>query len=99
MRLIKKNEGMRVLHRLHTHGGEAGAIAGEVVGGLIGSMAGPPGLVAGMVFGAFAGALAGRVIDQEAERARLHEEQLDEDIGVTKGDIGRPSFPPGPPPA
>jgi hypothetical protein len=94
MRLIKRNAGMRGVHRLHTHGGEAGAIAGEVVGALIGSMAGPPGLFAGMVFGAFAGALAGRVIDQEAERARLHDDELDEEIGVTKGDLGRPTLPP-----
>jgi uncharacterized membrane protein len=65
-----------------------GAIAGELVGGLLGSMAGPPGAVAGMVLGAAAGALAGEVLDEEAERAHVHEDELDEEIGVAGGDLG-----------
>jgi hypothetical protein len=74
----------------HHHGAEAGAIAGEVVGAVLGSAAGPPGVVAGMVLGAAAGALAGEVLDQDAERASRHDHDLDDEIGVTKGDLGRP---------
>jgi outer membrane lipoprotein SlyB len=77
-------------HRaLHHHGGEAGAIAGEIVGAVLGSAAGPPGVMAGMVIGAAAGALAGEVLDQEAERTSRHDHELDDAIGVTKGDLGR----------
>jgi len=73
----------------HVHGGEAGAIAGEVVGALLGSAAGPVGAVAGMVLGAAAGAVAGTMMDEEAERVSRHDHELDDEIGVTKGDLGR----------
>jgi phage tail tape-measure protein len=72
----------------HTHGSEAGAIAGEVAGGVLGAVAGPAGAVAGMVIGAAAGALVGEVLDREAQRTHLHDEKLDEDLGVIEGDIG-----------
>jgi uncharacterized membrane protein len=87
MRTRKPKE--KAIHPAHTHGTEAGAIAGEVVGAVMGSMAGPPGVVAGMIVGAAAGALAGKVIDQEAERTSWHDGELDDAIGVTKGDLGR----------
>jgi len=80
--------------RPHTHGTEAGAVAGEAVGAVIGSAAGPAGVVAGMVIGAAAGALVGKVLDQEEERKSFHDGELDAEIGVTKGDLGRPSSPP-----
>ncbi len=80
----------------HTHGSDAGAIAGEIAGGLLGSIAGPPGAVAGMVIGAAAGALAGEVLDRDAQRAYAHDSDLDDEIGVTRGDLG--SRPPPPPP-
>ncbi len=83
--------GLRPIRRSHTHGAEAGTVAGEVVGALVGSAAGPAGTVAGMLIGAAAGALAGEVIDREAERASGHDAELDETIGVSKGDIGRPA--------
>ena len=72
----------------HTHGEEAGAIGGEVVGAVVGSMGGPAGAVAGMVLGAAAGAMIGKIIDEEADRKSFHDEELDEIIGVTKGDLG-----------
>jgi phage tail tape-measure protein len=75
----------------HHHGGEAGAIAGELVGAVLGSAAGPAGVVAGMVIGAAAGALAGTALDDEAERTSRHDHELDDEIGVTKGDLGRPA--------
>lgn len=83
------------IHRPHTHGAEVGAVAGEAAGAILGSAAGPAGIAAGMLLGAAAGALAGKVMDLEAERASLHDEELDEEIGVLDGDIGRPSQPPG----
>jgi len=90
----RKEKKGKALKPNHTHGEIAGALAGEVVGGIVGSLAGPPGAVAGMVIGGAAGALAGKVIDQEAERGHIHDEELDEEIGVTGGDLGarpRPS--------
>jgi len=72
----------------HVHGGEAGAIGGEVVGAVVGLMGGPAGAVAGMVLGAAAGALMGKILDEEGERTHHREEELDEVIGVTKGDLG-----------
>jgi outer membrane lipoprotein SlyB len=79
------------LPRPHTHGTEVGAIAGEVAGAVIGSAAGPAGAVAGMLIGAAAGALAGEVMDEEAERVSRHEGELDDEIGVSGGDLGRPA--------
>jgi phage tail tape-measure protein len=76
----------------HTHGAEVGAIAGEIAGGIVGSLAGPPGAVAGMVMGAAAGALAGKVLDEEAERTHVHDSELDDEIGVTLGDLGAPTL-------
>jgi uncharacterized membrane protein len=76
----------------HTHGAEAGAFAGEVVGGVVGSMAGPPGAIAGMLMGAAAGALAGMVIDRDAERTHVHDDELDKEIGVTSDELGAPNL-------
>jgi outer membrane lipoprotein SlyB len=74
----------------HRHGEEAGTIAGELLGAIVGSGAGPAGAVAGMVIGAAAGAIAGKVLDEDAERAHRHDDELDETIGVTKGSLGMP---------
>jgi len=73
-------------HKHHT--GEAAAIAGEIAGAVIGSAAGPVGLVAGMVVGALAGTLVGEGLEAGEERARKHEEELDETLGISGGDIG-----------
>src|SRR5579883_1446247 len=79
------------------HASEAGAVAGEVAGAILGSAAGPPGTVAGMVIGGLAGALVGHVVEREDQRASAHDAELDRDIGVSGGDIGRPSRRPPPP--
>jgi len=81
----------------HTHGREVGAIAGEIAGAVVGSIAGPAGTIAGLVLGAAAGALAGEAIDEEAERASFHDHELDDEIGVTKGDLGGRRTPLPPP--
>ncbi len=77
--------------------GEAGAIAGEIAGAVVGSAAGPVGAVAGMVLGAMAGTVAGEALESSNERARRHDEELDEAIGVMGGDLG--AAPPGSPEA
>jgi len=87
----------RPIRPAHTHGAETGTIAGEIAGALVGSIAGPPGAIAGMVIGAAAGALAGEAIDEEAERTSRHDHELDDDIGVTHGDLGARRTPLPPP--
>ncbi|MGD0677691.1 MAG: hypothetical protein ABSC94_19920 [Polyangiaceae bacterium] len=78
------------------HGTDVGAIAGELVGAVVGGAAGPVGVAVGMTLGAMAGALAGHVLEDEGRRARAHDEELDETIGVSGGDLGaaRPDMPP-----
>jgi len=70
------------------HGEEAGAIAGEIVGAVVGSAAGPVGTIAGMVVGAVVGALTGHVLEDEERKNQTHDQELDESIGVTGGDLG-----------
>jgi phage tail tape-measure protein len=74
--------------KAHVGPAEAGAIAGEIAGAVVGSVAGPVGAVAGMVIGAVAGAVAGEELGVESERISRHDKELDEEIGVTKGDLG-----------
>jgi phage tail tape-measure protein len=76
----------------HTHDEMAGALAGEVAGGILGAMAGPPGAVAGMVMGAATGALVGEILHREAERKHARDQKLDDDIGVTSGNLGAPNL-------
>jgi phage tail tape-measure protein len=90
-RRAKKKE-RAVVKPNHAHGELAGTLAGEVAGAIVGAMAGPPGAVAGMVVGAATGALVGGVLDREAERKHVHDEQLDDEIGVTSGDLGAPNL-------
>jgi hypothetical protein len=45
-----------------------------------------------MVMGAAVGALAGKVLDEEAERAHVHDGDLDDEIGVTSGSLGAPNL-------
>ena len=91
-----KKETRRVLPRA-THDTEVGAVAGEFVGAIVGSAAGPVGTVAGMIVGAAAGALTAHVLEDEKRRAWKHDAELDEEIGVTAGDLG--AAPPDAPPA
>jgi len=94
---IKKRKAVKEKRRAvvkpsHAHGELAGTLAGEVAGAIVGSMAGPPGAVAGMVMGAATGALVGEVLDRDAERKQSHDQQLDDEIGVTSGDLGAPNL-------
>lgn len=76
-------------HVLHEAGGAAG---GALAGAALGAIAGPAGAAAGAVIGGAVGAVVAKVADDEAERASLHDAELDEAIGVTGGDIGAPNL-------
>jgi nucleotide-binding universal stress UspA family protein len=67
---------------------EASALAGITGGAALGALAGPPGMIIGGTIGAAVGLLAGSVLDIEEQRTSKHDHELDDDIGVTKGDLG-----------
>ena len=68
--------------------GAVGAIAGAAAG----SIAGPPGAVVGAILGATVGAMAGRTGSREDHLRDDVDQALDEEIGVTSGDIGAPGL-------
>lgn len=67
---------------------EAAALAGAASGAAAGALAGPPGVIVGGAVGAALGLIAGRVLDDEREREVAHDHELDDEIGVTQGDLG-----------
>jgi hypothetical protein len=69
-----------------------GAASGAVAGAVFGSIAGPPGMVAGALIGAVAGAIAASALDTDAERGAERTRELDEEIGVSGGDLGAPNL-------
>jgi len=69
-----------------------GAASGAVAGAVLGSIAGPPGMAAGAVIGAVAGAIAATALDVDAERSAKRTRELDEEIGVSGGDLGAPNL-------
>ena len=77
-------------------GAGMGAASGAAAGAAIGAFAGPPGMVAGALIGAAAGAATGAALggDHDAED---EDKKLDEEIGVTEGNLGAAS--PNAPPA
>lgn len=81
----------------HPHGGAAaGAGAGAASGAIIGSFGGPIGAVAGALIGAGIGAATGEAISQEIHDHDVRDKELDDQIGVTSGDLGAadPNQPP-----
>jgi phage tail tape-measure protein len=72
------------------------ALTGAIAGAAVGALAGPPGVVAGTVLGASMGMAAGSVMEHEHEREAEEDKRLDDEIGVTKGDLGAasPDLPP-----
>lgn len=74
---------------LHEAGGAA---AGAIAGAAMGSVGGPPGAVVGAVIGGMVGAVVTKVSDEETERESLHNQELDEEIGVEGGDLGAPNL-------
>ncbi len=68
-----------------------GAI-GAIAGAALGAIAGPPGVVIGAILGGAVGAVAGRT-ESNVEHAKDDiDQELDEEIGVTSGDIGAPNL-------
>jgi hypothetical protein len=70
-------------------------LAGAVAGAATGALAGPIGAIAGGVIGTVAGALAGNALSEDDEIHSRKDAELDEEIGVSGGDMG--SIPPGAP--
>lgn len=62
--------------------------SGMIAGAVVGAIAGPPGIAVGSTLGGFIGALAGEALEAAMDEAELRDEELDETIGVAKGDIG-----------
>jgi hypothetical protein len=81
----------------HHHEEGVFSISGAVTGAATGAIAGPPGILAGAVVGAAMGMVIGKALDREDDRQRLHDEDLDREIGVEGGDLG--AAVPGQPPA
>lgn len=93
MRSSRKNESSplrRSDHRL-AHEAEASA-SGALVGAVVGAGGGPAGIVAGVVLGGLAGVATGAALDSESSRRAAHDRELDDAIGVTRGDLGAPGL-------
>ncbi len=69
-----------------------GVAAGAIAGAALGAAAGPPGAVAGAIIGGVVGAVTGAVLDTQVAESAEHERALDEEIGVTGGEIGAPNL-------
>jgi nucleotide-binding universal stress UspA family protein len=67
---------------------EAATLAGTASGAVAGAIAGPPGAVAGGLIGTAVGMLAGQALDKSDARATARDRVLDEQIGVTRGELG-----------
>ena len=67
------------------------AAAGAAAGAVAGIIAGPPGVALGAVIGGVVGAAAGVALGKAGKEERLHDEQLDREIGVSGGHIGEAS--------
>jgi phage tail tape-measure protein len=84
-------EDTRNRHRHALHDAE-GLASGAMVGAVVGAAAGPPGMVAGAVIGAVAGGIAAMAIDSDEDRRAARTKELDDEIGVTGGDLGAPNL-------
>jgi phage tail tape-measure protein len=71
-------------------GAGVGAATGAAAGAAIGAFAGPPGAIAGALIGAAAGAATGAALGSDHD-AEDEDKKLDEEIGVTSGDLGAAS--------
>lgn len=76
------------LRKLHGEVLAAASLAGVAAGAAVGAVVGPVGAIVGGMIGAAVGSAAGEIIQEENERKSVHDKELDEEIGVTKGDLG-----------
>jgi hypothetical protein len=88
---MKSNRPEKPLPPLYpSHEEEVITVAGAVAGATTGALAGPPGMAAGAAIGAAIGMVIGHALDREDERKHRRNETLDEEIGITSGDMGAP---------
>jgi hypothetical protein len=89
-----ENDTEKLEHDLeqHPHGIAAGAAGGAAAGAALGAIAGPPGMIVGALIGGAAGAAAGMAVDRGEAEASVEDAKLDEEIGVTDGDLGAPNL-------
>jgi hypothetical protein len=66
--------------------------AGLAAGAAMGAASGPPGMATGVIVGGSIGALLGAAEERDDKRRAAHDAQLDEEIGVTGGDLGAPNL-------
>jgi hypothetical protein len=78
-------------HRRLEHEAETG-LSGAVAGAAVGALAGPPGVVAGAVIGGVVGVLAGVALENQSADDAVRNATLDEEIGVSGGEMGAPNL-------
>lgn len=86
---VKKGDKKKNAHVAHEAEGVA---SGAAAGAVLGAGAGPAGMVVGAVIGGAAGAVAASALEKDAARKQARERELDEQIGVTGGDLGAPNL-------
>lgn len=69
----------------------AAIASGAVAGAAVGALGGPVGVAAGAVVGTLIGGIAGAIASTEDARARAHDRELDDTIGVSRGSLGTPA--------
>jgi phage tail tape-measure protein len=85
---LRSNEETSKRHEREIEGGGGGAIAGAAVG----SLAGPVGTAVGAVVGAVAGAIMGAAVENGEAAKAAEDRDLDEEIGVSEGELGAPNL-------
>jgi hypothetical protein len=88
---MKSNKRVRREKKLLVHEAE-GVAGGMVAGAALGAVAGPPGIVTGAVIGAAAGALSALVLDRDGGERAERTGKLDDEIGVSAGELGAPNL-------
>jgi phage tail tape-measure protein len=89
MKRTKETKKEKILPALYpSHEQEVITVAGAIAGATTGALAGPPGIAAGAAIGAAIGMTIGRVLDREDERKHKRSDILDEEIGITAGELG-----------
>ena len=76
-------------HPLEATVGTLGAVSGAGLGAIAG---GPAGAIVGGIIGAAMGATTGWAADEHTVEEIEADKALDEEIGVTKGDVGAPNL-------
>ena len=86
MSAIGTRKRKQVVHALE------GAAGGAAAGAVIGAVAGPAGAAVGAVLGGAAGAIAEAFVERDGRIAEARSTKLDEEIGITAGDLGAPNL-------